>query len=518
MPPRVKLRNHFNHPTANAVAAAKTCYSDSIIRINDLTKDEITRIGKTTYEAGHHTVYQHQMFEFELSNVSRAFTHDFLHNHPFYNSSQNSQRYVRIRTAKATIPPIKNRKALRAFQGAIRDSFDTYTVLARTLTEELTELYNQERSSRSVPGRKAIREINEKAMEAARYALAIASHTHLLHTIDGVTLWRYYRMKNISWEANLVVNKMIDRVKAIDQSFVAFPEEEGAYPGPLLPEVVIRKGVSLDPDRFRKDFDSRLGGRRSLLIAQTMDAERVIADSVRHILGITSSSMSDIDAIDAVLNPAKNRYLVDTVNLSVISPLSRALSHVQYTFLKRLSHTADSQNQRHRTISGSRSPTYFQDSAEPDYVMPEIIRKSSRASEIFTGLMKRIWGIKNDLLNDGMSPEYASYILPNALAVRFEETGSMLNLWYKFTNRSCLRAEEEIWQVTMEEISQVKEIHPSLGAYLGPPCYVRKMAYLNESVSEDVGKTRYCNQGKLYCRQPVWNLYPDVSVENVLKV
>ena len=130
-----------------AVAAAKTCYSDSIIRINDLTTDEITRIGKTTYEAGHHTVYQHQMFEFELSNVSRAFTHDFLHNHPFYNSSQNSQRYVRISTAKATIPPIKDRKALRAFKSAIRDSFDTYNGLAKILTEDLTELYGKQRSS-----------------------------------------------------------------------------------------------------------------------------------------------------------------------------------------------------------------------------------------------------------------------------------------------------------------------------------------------------------------------------------
>lgn len=503
---------------ADAVAAAKTCYSDSIIGVNDLTKDEIQRIGRTTYEAGHHTVYQHQMFEFELSNVSRAFTHDFLHNHPFYNSSQNSQRYVRISAVNATIPPIEDRQELRMFKESIRDSFDTYNGLVKILTEDLVDSFGRNRSKRATLGRKATREIKEKAMEAARYALSIASNTHLLHTIDGVTLWRYFRMKNTSWEANLVVSKMIDRVKALDRSFVSFPEEEGAFEETSMPEVVLRQRVLLDPERFRKDFDSRLSGRRSLLISHTMGAERVVADSVRHVLGISSKAMSDADAIDAALNPAKNRYLVDSVNLSVISPLSRALSHVQYTFLKRLSHTADSQDQRHRTIPGSRSLTHFHDSREPDYVMPELIRKSSPASEIFTELMKRIWGTKNDLLEHGMSPEYASYLLPNALAVRFEETGSMLNLWYKFTNRSCLRAEEEIWQTTMEEISQVKEVHPSLGVYLGPPCYVRKMAHLDENVSEDVGKIKYCNQGKLYCRQPVWNIYPDLSVENVLKV
>ena len=151
---------------ADAVAAAKTCYSDSIIGVNDLTKDEIRRIGRTTYEAGHHTVYQHQMFEFELSNVSRAFTHDFLHNHPFYNSSQNSQRYVRVSAVNATIPPIEDRQELRMFKESIRDSFDTYNGLVKILTEDLVDSFGRNRSKRATLGRKATREIKEKAMEA----------------------------------------------------------------------------------------------------------------------------------------------------------------------------------------------------------------------------------------------------------------------------------------------------------------------------------------------------------------
>ncbi|MBI2125692.1 MAG: hypothetical protein HYU02_00005 [Thaumarchaeota archaeon] len=70
----------------------------------------------------------------------------------------------------------------------------------------------------------------------------------------------------------------------------------------------------------------------------------------------------------------------------------------------------------------------------------------------------------------------------------------------------------------MEEINQINNIHPNLGKYLGPPCFVRKMAHHNKEVTEDVGKVKYCNQGKLYCRQPVWTFYPNVTVENILRV
>ena len=44
-------------------------------------------------------------FEFGLENVSRQFVWSFLHAHPFYNSEQQSQRYVRLDHALAYVPP-----------------------------------------------------------------------------------------------------------------------------------------------------------------------------------------------------------------------------------------------------------------------------------------------------------------------------------------------------------------------------------------------------------------------------
>ena len=86
--PRVTLRNWFRKPFDSAIAAARTCYSSRIITPEQITEKQRIHIGATTFNGGHHTVYQHAHFEFGLENISRHFVWNFLHSHPFYNSEQ----------------------------------------------------------------------------------------------------------------------------------------------------------------------------------------------------------------------------------------------------------------------------------------------------------------------------------------------------------------------------------------------------------------------------------------------
>src|SRR3954468_265014 len=102
--PRVTLRNSFAHPFDSAIAAARTCYAPRLISSEEVTEKQRTNIGAGTFYSGHHTVYQHAHFEFGLENVSRQFVWSFLHAHPFYNSEQQSQRYVRLDRAIACVP------------------------------------------------------------------------------------------------------------------------------------------------------------------------------------------------------------------------------------------------------------------------------------------------------------------------------------------------------------------------------------------------------------------------------
>src|SRR3979411_3471845 len=102
--PRVTLRNSFAHPYDSAIAAARTCYAPRLIGPEEITDKQRLNIGAATFYSGHHTVFQHAHFEFGLENVSRQFVWSFLHAHPFYNSEQQSTRYVRMERAQVSVP------------------------------------------------------------------------------------------------------------------------------------------------------------------------------------------------------------------------------------------------------------------------------------------------------------------------------------------------------------------------------------------------------------------------------
>ena len=105
-PPVVTLRTAPTTPFDGAIAAARTCYSPRVIGATEVTDGQRDTSGALTFDAGHHTVYQHASFEFGLENISRQFVWTFLHSYPFYNSEQSSQRYVKLREPRAFVPPI----------------------------------------------------------------------------------------------------------------------------------------------------------------------------------------------------------------------------------------------------------------------------------------------------------------------------------------------------------------------------------------------------------------------------
>src|SRR6201984_626003 len=135
-PPHVTLRNAFAHPFDSAIAAARTCYSSRLIGPEEITDKQRLNIGAGTFFSGHHTVYQHAHFEFGLENVSRQFVWSFLHAHPFYNSEQQSQRYVRLDRAQAYVPALSlffDEKSKEIYEAAIARAWNCYRELSSLL-------------------------------------------------------------------------------------------------------------------------------------------------------------------------------------------------------------------------------------------------------------------------------------------------------------------------------------------------------------------------------------------------
>ena len=505
-PPRITLRNAFSHPFDSAIAAARTCYSPRLINPDEITDKQRLNIGAATFYSGHHTVYQHAHFEFGVENVSRQFVWSFLHAHPFYNSEQQSQRYVRLDRAQAYVPPVSlffDEASRAIYEGAIARAWAYYRELSALLVSDTRDILNDiwHIGPMSHPKRvqKIERSAEKRAIEIARYVLPVAAFTTMVHTLSGIALHRLWRMCSASdtpSEGRAVIGEMVAQVRQLDPQFF---DRFATMPLEELPEW---KGIAppqAHADAFAREFDRELNGKASRLVDYSRNASRVMAESYRAVVGLPESACSDAEAIDRLLNPARNLYRLETLNVGVHAPMMRALQHASYTFAKKISHTADSQDQRHRMVPASRPLLTLADTREPDYITPMLISENLRAKQLYERAMQDAWAAKNQLLDRGVPHETALYLLPNAKSIRLVETGSLLHLVHKWTMRTCFNAQEEIYNASMDEIAQLRDVQPELARYIGPPCHLRAGI-----------TTPICTEGSHFCGIKVWLDFPNI--------
>jgi len=513
--PVVKLENWFSSAYNNAVATARTCYSSKVIYSADVGKDDKSRkqrdtIAASIYEAGHHTTIQHATFQFILENVSRHFIWSFLHSHPYYNSEQVSQRYVEVKPERFVTPPLEG-EALQIYQETAEYLMGAYHKLIELLDEVTTREYSQIFKNRDPEEKRWARVLKKKRQEIARYVLPLGTHAHLYHTISGLTLHRYHRLcqsYDTPIESRIVVEKMIQEVNKVDPDF--FKNIEDKIPLEETPEFLFFQnrpqllGESIS-EEFIQEFDQDLEGKSSKLISASSNAAAVMAQSVRTVLGLPKSKLSDEEAINLVMDPAQNNLLGESLNLTTLSKITRAMSHPHFTFKKKISHTADSQEQRHRTLPATRPILMRQFiGKKPDYITPVLIEKDAKAKDYYDEVMTELWKRINKIRELGVSDEFVAYLLPNAFPIRFEESGNLLNFHHKWTKRLCYTAQEEIWQSSRDEVLQVNKIFPQLSKFLVAPCGLRSQSKT----------TPYCPEGDRFCGVPVWK----IQVEDYARV
>jgi len=489
------------------VATARTCYNSRIITAPEVRKDEKARslrdrIAQETYFAGHHTTLQHATFQFAVESVSRQAIWSFLHSHPFYNSEQVSQRYVEVRPGNIIFPNLPDQEA-RIYREAADRMIETYQALIGLLSPRVSEEFFRIFPARKHSPEKWALGIKKKAQEIARYVLPIGTFAHLYHTISGITLHRYHRLCqqwDVPTETLLLVKAMVAEVDRVDPLFFARAEDPIPLEETLEYRALAQAGklnVNGGASRFLREFDQSLGELHSRLVDYSGNGPRSVAQGVRDVLGMTADELSDQAAIEKVLSPRENRYLGESLVLTTHSKLTRALSHAHYTFQKKLSHTADSQDQRHRMTPASRPVLHGHFvPGQVDVIMPELIEQVPEAKERFLATVSATWSAIERLLESGVSAEMALYLLPNAFPIRFQESGELLHLHHKWVHRLCYTAQEEIWRCSLEEVMQVRAVHPLLMQHIQPPCTLRKEAKLSP----------FCPEGPRYCGVPVWNL------------
>lgn len=532
-PPTVRLitEESATHPFALTVAAAWTCYGARPARIGNVQKlmdpsldepgDEVRakrrtraqRLYPDLFDAGHHTTFQHANFVFVLDGVSRLAIWSFFHNHPHYNSEQVSQRYREV-TGKTMVTPDLPEHLLKIYTDAVERGLQGYNRLVELLTPDLTARYSSvfpaRAKGRGPEAEERVRnDVHKHAMEVARYVLPLATPAHLYHTINGLTLLRYYALANqldVPAEVRYIVNRMVEEVLKVDPYFLGSPEH------PLDPHVLATEDTleyrvmaglqenlgQTNSEAFFQEFDDNLDGYDSKLVAYNPDSERLLANAVRTVLGRVRSDLSDAEAIAQVLDPAKNEYLGHPLYLAMHSKLMQTMNHVPFTFQKRISGAEEAQNQRHRsTLSSSPILTAHLRQA-PDVIVPYDVTRVPEALEEYHATVGALWDAKNRLLDAGVEPEKVLYLLPNSHNVRFYETGTLLTYYWKWVKRLCYNAQREIFETARQEAEQVTKVLPGIGRYISrPPCVLRNEA----------GTRPFCPEGDRYCGIPVWREY-----------
>ena len=129
---QVTLIQFTPEPELTIAAAARLCYSPvSATEIRQrLSPKQVENLLNRVIPSGHHSVLEHASFTLAIDGLSRAASHQLVR-HRLASYSQQSQRYVSLKTPEYVTPPsIAQRSDLReAFDAAVLAAFRLYDQL-----------------------------------------------------------------------------------------------------------------------------------------------------------------------------------------------------------------------------------------------------------------------------------------------------------------------------------------------------------------------------------------------------
>ena len=100
--------------------------------------------------------------------------------------------------------------------------------------------------------------------------------------------------------------------------------------------------------------------------------------------------------------------------------------------------------------------------------MPDSIAENADARQIFAFMSETVHKAYAQLVEMGIPPEDARYILPNATETKIIMTMNARELLHFFALRCCQRAQWEIREMSIEMLRLVKKIAPVVFREAGP--------------------------------------------------
>ena len=189
---KVVLLSHSPEPERAVATAARNCYSPRDIETIDenWTPGEIESMVARVRDAGHLSTFEHTMFSFGVSGVSRVLTHQLVR-HRHMSFEQKSQRYIKVKGQFDFITPPS-----LAARPDVKAKYDA-------LMAQIAEFYAGALAEGVPP-------------EDARFALPNAAETQIVITANARALLDFFTLRtcnNAQWEIRELAFAMLRLVK-----------------------------------------------------------------------------------------------------------------------------------------------------------------------------------------------------------------------------------------------------------------------------------------------------------------
>ena len=215
------------------------------------------------------------------------------------------------------------------------------------------------------------------------------------------------------------------------------------------------------------------------LLFHTPDPERAVAAAAR----LCYAPVGAAELLDTMGEDAIHRVLKTIIS----SGHTSTLEHASYTFaIDGVSRALTHQLVRHRLASyNQQSQRYVSYAEEPTFIVPPAVASNPEALKRFKAANAAAFSGYRELIEAGVAPEDARYLLPNAMEPKIVVTMNIRELLHFLELRCCKRAQWEIRELALRMLDLAEPTAPYIFMDAGASC--RRGA---------------CREGKMTCGDP----------------
>lgn len=213
------------------------------------------------------------------------------------------------------------------------------------------------------------------------------------------------------------------------------------------------------------------------LISFSKNPEQVVAAAIRQCY-----SASGVAGLKKNIDRKKAERLIKKV---VASGHTSTIEHASFTFaIEGVSRACTHELVRHRIASYSQQSQRYVNLGKKgvSYIVPSELKKKKNEKLLkrFKNTVGFLEKEYRDFTNQGIKPEDARSLLPNACEAKIVVTMNARSLKNFFKLRMCQRAQWEIRALATKMAKEVRKVSPTIFASIGPTCMTEKICWEGE--------------------------------------